>query len=173
MGSHKDHPVTCAGCRQGYCTICSSRCPACNSNRIKRQPIQPAPPSLQELEEPTLGEYFDARSAAEQVNGQAPLNNQPELPHEASESGLGDWGSGSQVIQQPLNHNQTPLRARITNYVSAHPGCIRDEIANGLGEPQDKVWRRMSECVRAGTVVYGESRTSGPRAQRTCWPPSE
>lgn len=68
--------------------------------------------------------------------------------------------------------DRAALKDRIESYVSAHAGVVRGEIADGLEEPQEKVWRRLSECVNEGRVVYLKpGRLYKGRRQQTCWPP--
>ena len=62
------------------------------------------------------------------------------------------------------------LVARIVVFVEAHPGKVRGEIADGLGEPQDRVWRRVSDAVNQGKVLYGAPRLYDGRKQQTVWP---
>ena len=59
---------------------------------------------------------------------------------------------------------------RITAFVEAHPGKVRGEIADGLDEPQERVWRRVSDAVNQGKVLYGSPRLYDGRKQQTVWP---
>lgn len=68
-----------------------------------------------------------------------------------------------------LKGRQT-LVNRITAFVEAHPGKVRGEIADGLDEPQDRVWRRVSDAVSQGKVLYGAPRLYDGRKQQTVWP---
>lgn len=62
------------------------------------------------------------------------------------------------------------LVTRITAFVEAYPGKTRGEIADGLGEPQDRIWRRVSDAVNQGKVLYGAPRLYDGRKQQTVWP---
>ena len=67
-----------------------------------------------------------------------------------------------------LTGRQT-LVDRITAFVEAYPGKVRGEIADGLGEPQERVWRRVSDAVNQGKVLYGAPRLYDERKQQTVW----
>ena len=66
--------------------------------------------------------------------------------------------------------DREPIKDRIVAFVTANPGCTRGEVADGMGETQERVWRRLSECVQKGRIVYGLARTYGGKKQQTCWP---
>ena len=112
----------------------------------------------QQPEEDLFAVFHDAfdDEPEEASNGASPLarNTDPETSHLAA----------SQLT------NLEPIKDRIVAFVTANPGCTRGEVADGMGEPQDRVWRRLSECVKKGRIVYGLARTYGGRKQQTCWP---
>ena len=58
---------------------------------------------------------------------------------------------------------------RIVAFVEAHPGKVRGEIADGLNESQERVWRRVSDAVNQGKVLYGAPRLYDGRKQQTVW----
>lgn len=62
------------------------------------------------------------------------------------------------------------LIERVTRFVEAYPGKTRGEIADGLDEPQERVWRRVSDAVNQGKVLYGAPRLYDGRKQQTVWP---
>lgn len=95
----------------------------------------------------------------EASNGAALLarNTDPETSHEAA----------------ALVTNREPIKDRIVAFVTANPGYTRGEVADGMGETQERVWRRLSECVKEGRIVYGLARTYGGRKQQTCWLPGQ
>ncbi len=64
------------------------------------------------------------------------------------------------------------IRRRVFMHVQDHPGATRDEIAEGLGLRPEQVWRRASELVRDGALLYGEARQGNATGhqQQTLWP---
>ena len=62
------------------------------------------------------------------------------------------------------------LVTRIVAFVEVYPGKVRGEIADGLNEPQERVWRRISDAVTQGKVLYGSPRLYDGRKQQTVWP---
>lgn len=67
--------------------------------------------------------------------------------------------------------NRESLVARITRAVRLKPGLTRGELAEYLNEPQDRVWRRVSDAVTQGYIRYGAPRMYNGRSQQTIWPP--
>ncbi len=64
------------------------------------------------------------------------------------------------------------IRRRVFMHVQDHPGAVRDEVAEGLGLRPEQVWRRASELVRDGALLYGEARQGNATGhqQQTLWP---
>jgi len=79
-----------------------------------------------------------------------------------------DPGTSHQAAHQLTDRDS--LIARVADYVVRNPGKVRGEIADGLEETQERVWRRVSDCVRKGYVIYGYPRLYQSRMQQTCWP---
>ncbi len=61
------------------------------------------------------------------------------------------------------------LVKRIVAAVQQQPGLTRGELAELLNEPQERVWRRVSDAVRTGKIRYGNSRMYQGRKQQTLW----